>query len=151
MSLFISTYKNKVDKKLRVSIPVQFRTAVGNSSFQGVVLYKSIINNCLEGCSMERLMKITDMIDDLDPFSNEKDAFATSILGGSFQLSFDTEGRVVLPSELISDMNIAENAVFVGKGHTFEIWNEEEFNKHMENSRKIAFENRDKIRGGKSL
>ena len=150
MSLFLSTYKNKIDKKLRVSIPAQFRNALVNSSFGGIVVYKSITQNCIEGCSIERIQKITEMIDELDPFSDEKDAFATAILGGSFQLGFDTEGRVVLPEELYSTINLSETAVFIGKGHTFEIWNDEKYEENMEKARKIAFENRDKIRVSKS-
>lgn len=146
MSLFLSTYKNKIDKKLRVSVPSQFRSVVSSSSFQGIIVYKSIINNCLEGCTIERLNKITEMIDNLDPFSEEKDAFATAILGGSFQLSFDSEGRVVIPNELVSEINLNETAVFVGKGHTFEIWNQSEFEKRTSSAREIALKNRDKIK-----
>jgi len=97
---------------------------------------------------MERLQKMTDMIDNLDPFSSEKDAFATAILGGSFQLSFDSEGRISLPPELINSVNLSETAVFVGKGSTFEIWTDVEFEKHITNARKIAFENRGKIKVG---
>lgn len=144
--LFLSTYKNKVDKKCRVSIPSQFRTALSNSSFQGVILHKSIANNCIEGMGLERLEKITEMIDNLDPFSPEKDAFETVILGGSVQLSFDSEGRVILPVEMVERYGINETAIFVGKGSSFQIWSEEEFAKHSEDSRKIALENRDKIR-----
>ncbi|QED22971.1 division/cell wall cluster transcriptional repressor MraZ [Candidatus Deianiraea vastatrix] len=146
MSLFISTYKNKIDKKLRVSVPSQFRSVISKSSFAGIIVYRSITNKCLEGCSLERLEKITEMIDSLDPFSSERDAFSTAILGGSIQLSFDTEGRVNIPDDIIAELGLTETAVFVGKGHTFEIWSNEEFEKHISESRKIAFENRDKIK-----
>lgn len=143
--MFISTYRNKLDKKLRVSVPSQFRSVVAQSNFAGVVVYKSIINDCIEGCTIERMQKMMDMIDNLDPFSNERDAFATAILGGSFQLSFDGEGRIIIPEELIDSLSGTEQAVFVGKGSTFEIWSEIEFAKYSENARKIAFENRGKM------
>ncbi len=149
MSLFISTYKNKVDKKLRVSVPAQFRSAISDSAFQGIIAYRSIINDCIEGCSLERLENLTALIDNLDPFSSEKDAFATSVLGGSYQLQFDPEGRVLLPQDLVCDLQIEETAVFIGKGHTFEIWNEAKFEEHIVKSRQIAFENRDKLRNNR--
>lgn len=146
MHLFLSTYKNKIDSKLRVSVPAQFRSVIAKSSFNGIIIYKSISNNCLEGCGIERLEDITQMIDNLDPFSDEREAFATTILGGSHQLSFDTEGRIVLPSELVKELNISKTAVFIGKGRSFEIWSEDEFSKHFEKSKSLASQNRDKIK-----
>ncbi len=95
---------------------------------------------------MEKLEKLTEMIDNLDPFSPEKDAFETVILGGSVQLSFDTEGRVVIPSDIAEQYDIKDTAVFVGKGSSFQIWSEKEFEKHASESREIALQNRDKIK-----
>jgi MraZ protein len=145
MSLFISTYKNKVDKKCRVSVPSQFRSVFAKSSYNGIILYKSIINQCLEACTMERLESVYSKIDSLDHFSEERDAFATSILGGSYQLGFDPEGRVVIPSSLLGDVEISDNAVFVGKGHTFEIWSEEKFDKYIIQARELALKNKMKL------
>jgi len=146
MQLFLSTYKNKVDKKLRVSVPAQFRSVLSKSTFNGVIIYKSIVNNCLEGCSMEKIENTMEKINNLDPFSNEKDIFMTAILGNSHQAAFDTEGRIVLPHELVEDLKISDLAVFIGKGDTFEIWNSNEFDQYIKNVRQIANENREKLK-----
>ncbi len=94
---------------------------------------------------MERLESVYNKIDSLDHFSEERDAFATSILGGSYQLNFDPEGRVVVPNSLLSDVEITDNAVFVGKGHTFEIWSEEKFDKYIIQARELALKNKMKL------
>ncbi len=146
MTLFLSTYKNKIDKKLRVSIPSQFRAAIACSQFQGVVLHKSISSNCVEGMTIEKLTELTDAIDKLDPFSQERDAFETIVLGGSVQLGFDPEGRIIIPQDIALEYGLNEIAVFVGKGRKFQIWNEDEFTKHQKESREIAMQNRDKIK-----
>jgi MraZ protein len=147
--LFLSTFLKKIDKKGRVSVPAQFRAALSGDDFNGVVIYQSFINECLEGCAMSRIAALSDRIDTLDPFSEEHDAFAATILGGSVQLPFDGEGRIILPNEMISEIGIDEDAIFVGKGKTFEIWNPEKFAIHAQNSRKLALAKRNMLNAAK--
>lgn len=122
MVLFLSTFEHKVDSKGRVSVPSHFRNVLCGQNFSGVVLYESSINQCIEGCSIDRIQKLSEAIDDLDPFSRERDAFATTILGGAAQLPFDNDGRIILPKMLMEFANVKDNVIFVGKGQTFEIW-----------------------------
>ncbi len=143
--LFLSTFAKKIDKKGRVSVPSQFRAIVANEEFGGIVLYQSFINECLEGCAMSRIEAISERIDALDPFSEEHDAFASTILGGSVQLPFDGEGRIVIPVEMLEGIGIDEEAIFVGKGKTFEIWHPQKFALHAENSRKLALAKRNML------
>jgi MraZ protein len=147
MSLFLSTYINKIDKKGRVSVPSSFRNVLTiHSSFAGIVVYNSFINKCIEGCSMSRIEFLSQNIDFLDPYSDERDAFATTILGGSVQLPFDTEGRVLLPEVLIEFAQLTEQACFVGKGATFEIWEPKAFEEYANRAREIAKNNRSTLR-----
>ncbi len=143
MALFLSTYLNKIDKKGRVSIPSQFRSILSANGDNSVVIYKSVINNCIECCSMQRIESIYSMIEKLDPLSEEYDSLTTSILGASTQLTFDKEeGRVVVPKNLIQEIGVDENIVFVGKGHIFEMWNPENFDEYFKKSRESALKNR---------
>lgn len=135
MALFLSTFENKVDTKGRVSVPSQFRSMLHGNDFSGIVLYESSINNCIEGCSIERIQKLSEAIDDLDPSSRERDAFAATILGGAAQLPFDSDGRVILPKNLMSFAKIKDRAVFIGKGQTFEVWEPKMFEEYMKRSR----------------
>lgn len=146
MALFLSTFTNKIDSKGRVSVPAQFRASLVNKDFSGIVIYESFVNECLEGCDLERIKKISDSIDNLDPFSEERDAFATTVLGGSVQLSMDGEGRVVLPESLIKKAKIKDSVVFVGKGSTFEIWQPAKFEEYAEKAKKEAKSKRNLLR-----
>lgn len=146
MALFLSTFTNKIDSKGRVSVPAQFRASLVNKDFSGIVVYESFVNECIEGCDLERIKKISDSIDNLDPFSEERDAFATTVLGGSVQLSMDGEGRVVLPESLIKKAKIKDSAVFVGKGSTFEIWHPTKFEEYAEKAKKEAKSKRNLLR-----
>ncbi len=135
MALFLSTFENKVDSKGRVSVPSQFRSMMYGKEFSGIVIYQSSINKCIEGCSIERIQKLSEMIDDLDPTSKERDAFAAVILGGAAQLPFDSDGRVILPKNLMEFAGIKDKATFIGKGQTFEIWEPEMFNNYLKDAK----------------
>ena len=58
----------------------------------------------------------------MNPFEEKRDYFATSVLSESENLQFDTEGRVVISEKLLSHAKIKNNALFVGLGNTFQIW-----------------------------
>ncbi len=142
MGIFLSKIINKVDKKGRVTIPSTYRNILNSEDFSGIIVYPSIKNECIEACSMSRLVELSIIIQNLDPYSDERDAFETIVLGGSVQLPFDNEGRVILPQTLLDDAGISSQACFVGKGLVFEIWEPSKFDKHQEVSRDIATKNR---------
>jgi MraZ protein len=146
MALFVSTFANKVDKKARVSIPSAFRSALVGEVFQGIIAYPSFVHPCIEACGYQRLEKMSETIDMMDPFSEERDAFATSILGQAVQLAYDETGRVVLPESLLTIAALEDEAVFVGKGQTFEIWNPQNFARYSEQARALAKERRGQLR-----
>lgn len=140
--LFLGTIENKLDQKGRISVPADFRMVVKNSAFQGIILFHSFTNKCIEGCSMERMEMLSDATDNLDLFSEENDNLNSLIFSDARQLSFDVTGRIVIPSDLLEFAGIKNSALFVGKGKTFQIWNPDEFNKFQNNVRKKAFDAR---------
>jgi MraZ protein len=142
MSLFLSRYLNGVDKKGRVSVPSSYRQASTLEGFAGVVLYPSIRNKSIEACTLKRLNELAEMIYNLDPYSEERDAFETIILGESVQLAFDPEGRIVLPKHLVEFAEIDQNVSFVGKGQIFEIWNPVLLDSHLAKVKEIAANNK---------
>jgi MraZ protein len=145
--LFLSTYHNRIDKKGRISIPAQFRAALGVQEFPGIVAYASPIHVCIEACGMQRIMKLNQRIERFDPYSEEHDAFATTLFGESVQLSFDTEGRVMLPSTLLQFAKLSEEATVVGKGEIFEIWEPKAFEAHVKKARSLVREKRSQLKG----
>lgn len=136
--LFLSTFEKQIDKKGRVSVPAPFRAVLAGQHFSGIIVYSSFVNGCIEACGMSRIEKMYQRIESLDPFSEERDAFATAILGGSVQLPFDGEGRVVIPEPLLAQAGISGQGIFVGKGETFEIWEPEAFRAHEQAARELA-------------
>ncbi len=120
--MFLSTYENKLDKKGRVSVPASFRSYLSNIGYNGVICYPSFNTHCLEAWPQDRIEKISNAIDSLNPFEEKKDYFATSILSESINLQFDSEGRISLTSKLLKHAKIKNSMLFVGQGKTFQIW-----------------------------
>jgi len=134
--MFLSTYENKLDKKGRVSVPASFRSYLSSLGYNGVICYPSFNNQSIEACSQDRIEKLSNTIDSLNPFEEKRDFFATSILSESISLQFDSEGRVSLSSKLLKHAKIKNNMLFVGQGKTFQIWEPSIFEKFKALARK---------------
>ena len=134
--MFLSTYENKLDKKGRVSVPASFRSYLSSLGYNGVICYPSFNNQSIEACSQDRIEKLSNTIDSLNPFEEKRDFFATSILSESISLQFDSEGRVSLSSKLLKHAKIKNNMLFVGQGKTFQIWESAVFEKFKAQAKK---------------
>ena len=144
--MFLSSYENKLDKKGRVSVPATFRSHLSSLGYNGFICYPSFNHSALEACSQDRIEKLSNTIDSLNPFEEKRDYFATSILSESVNLQFDTEGRVSLTEKLLKHANINSNVLFVGLGKTFQIWEPKIFEKFKVVARKKAYQNRSNLK-----
>ena len=134
--MFLSTFENKLDKKGRVSVPASFRSYLSSLGYNGVICYPSFNNQSIEACSQDRIEKLSNTIDSLNPFEEKRDYFATSILSESISLQFDSEGRISLPTKLLKHAKIKNNMLFVGQGKTFQIWEPSIFEKFKAQAKK---------------
>ena len=127
-------------------MPSSFRSYLNSMKFNGFITYPSFTNSSLEACSKDRIEKISNAIDTLNPFEEKRDYFATSVLSESVELQFDTEGRVIIPEKLLHHAKIRNNILFVGLGKTFQIWDPKIFNKYKSLAAKKASKNRSKLK-----
>jgi MraZ protein len=137
VGLFLSTTVNKVDKKGRVSIPSQFRSALAHENFQGVVLFRSYTHTAIEGVGMSALEDISNRIDNnFDLFSDTHDDMATIVFGDSIACAFDGDGRISLPKDFAEFAGITDQVAFVGLGQKFQLWSPEQLETRKHNARK---------------
>ena len=123
-------------------MPASFRSHLASMGYNGVICYPSFNNTSIEGCSQNRIEKISDSIDTLSPFEEKRDIFATSVLSESINLQFDSEGRISLSKKLLNHAKIKETMLFVGQGKIFQIWDPKLFEKFKTQARKKAKLNR---------
>ena len=142
MALFVGKHVNKIDKKGRVSVPKPFRATVQSRGFSSIYVYPRFKQRALEACDEEFMTRLSRSLDDLDLFSDDQDDLASVILANAHELTFDSEGRIALPADLAEYAEIKGEALFVGQGPRFQIWQPAAF----EGFSAIAFE-RAKSRG----
>ena len=123
-------------------MPANFRSYLSNLGYNGVICYPSFNNQSIEAWPQDRIEKISNSIDNLNPFEEKRDFFATSILSESTSLQFDSEGRISLTTKLLKHAKIKNSMIFVGQGKTFQIWEPTIFEKFKLTARKKANLNR---------
>ncbi|MDX9689477.1 MAG: MraZ family transcriptional regulator [Proteobacteria bacterium] len=141
MAVFLSTFVNKIDKKGRVSVPASFRAALGGGmggDSSGIVIFKSLQYEALDGCSIAHLELLSESLEKLDLPPETLELIETTIFGGSVQVPFDGEGRVILPAHLTQAVGIENEIAFVGRRKTFQLWNPAKLAAHDKSARTAA-------------
>ena len=123
-------------------MPASFRSYLSSMGYNGVICYPSFNNASIDACSQSRIEKLSNSIDSLNPFEENRDVFATSVLADSVNLDFDSEGRISIPNKLLDHAKIKQSMLFVGQGKTFQIWEPKLFEKFKARARKKANLNR---------
>jgi MraZ protein len=122
---FTETIVNKLDAKGRVSIPAAYRQVLARQETEGVYFLKAVSGEpALTGFGNGVLSQMREQLKSFNPiFSKGYALRAHAIFGQARHLSFDDEGRIRLPDDLIEHLGIQERVAFVGLGDTFEVWN----------------------------
>lgn len=122
MDRFVSNFTNKLDAKGRVSLPASFRAVLARDGFEGLYVHRSLDGPTLDCGGNALLAEVDAMMALLPHHSAERDTVATVLLGESEILKIDGEGRLILTEGLKRHADIGAEAVFVGAGQKFQIW-----------------------------
>jgi MraZ protein len=147
----MSTIEGKIDAKGRVSVPAAFRAAIiaqsGDTGDQpSIFIYSSFTEPTIEGGGPALYRTYSEMLNRLDPFSEEYESMSDALFGGGSILTFDAEGRVSLPEPLLAHAGIDKTLCFVGMGERFRIWKPETYAAYRPRARAKALENRNLLR-----
>lgn len=137
MAVFLSSFRNRIDRKGRVSVPAAFRTALGEEA-GGIVVFRSLHHDALDACAPAHLETLSNSLEQLDLASDVYDLIETTIFGGSVFLSFDSEGRITLPTDLMAGVGMTDEVVFMGRRRTFQLWEPSRFTAHENAARSAA-------------
>ena len=147
MSRFFSTYDVKVDDKSRVSMPPRFRQALKAQDAAEICLFENPHGSSIEGCGPAYWDYVCEQVDNLDRYSEERQFWEYILTTASISRFNDSDTRILLPDDLKSHAGIKNNAVFVGRGTTFEIWNPEAFEVTRTQAREWGKANRPTLPG----
>jgi len=140
--LFLSKFRNKIDNKGRVSIPAQFRNVLLKDNSQKIFCYPSLEAEAIDAGGENLASNIYELMDNLDPYSDERDILSTALFGLSEELKIDNDGRVILSKPLIDHAHINDEVIFVGLGEKFQIWEPNRFDAYLIEAQKKVKEQR---------
>lgn len=140
--MFVSSSVHKIDQKGRVSVPADFRKALGGREYEGLYCFPSFAGPVIECGGEELLEDMRAMIADIDPFDDDREAFELVVMGETKKLAFDGNGRILLPEEFLEYADLADRATFVGRGDRFQIWSPEAYEEKVKEARLRAWERR---------
>ncbi len=146
MGLFLSTVTHKVDATGRVAVPAHFRAGLGEADADSFVCFPSFTHVGIEALTVQKITEIAERLDrEFNPFDDQGDAFAQSILASCYELPIDREGQVMLPDDLLEHAGLEDYATFVGLGHRFQIWDPDAYQEYAEEARQVARQSRSRF------
>jgi MraZ protein len=139
VKFFSSNSTHKIDAKGRVSIPANFRKVLDLEAQPGVVLIPGMRGDAvIEGVGYGRFEQLVEAIDAMNPLEDETMALADAVLGQAHHLQLEDTGRIVLGAELRAFAGLKDQALFVGLGRSFQIWNPEAYAARKQDRRDMA-------------
>jgi MraZ protein len=135
MDRFVSQYTSKLDSKGRVAIPAPFRNLLDKDGFEGLYVHPALDFPALDCGGNALLREIDCLMERFPAYSEERDVFATALMGASQILRRDAEGRFIVTDMMRDVTSITDSVTFVGQGQKFQIWEPARFVRHFDESR----------------
>ena len=105
---------------------------------QTIVIYKAVNENFLFAWSYDDFLEFAQKIKKLPALSKQRQRLSRTILAAAKPVQIDSDGRIVLPQDLVGFAGLEEKASFIGMGAKFQIWNPSSFEKRRDVARQAV-------------
>ena len=123
---FMGTFHQKVDDKRRLQIPARWRPHNLNIELILVIWTKYQAGACVRVLPPETMNKVKEEIESI-PDKKQKAAIKRLMYSNSIRVPIDKANRICIPESFALEARIDKEAVLVGAGDRFEIWNRDRF------------------------
>jgi MraZ protein len=124
--MLIGHYTHTIDPKKRISVPVKWRTTLGEK-----IVITSGLDESLFIWSVEEWKKIADKIVNLGFMSSDSRQFSRFMFSNAYEVDIDKVGRILVPENLCKFANLKEGVVLSGMYTRIEVWNETKYSEMM--------------------
>lgn len=136
--MFYGEYSHSIDRKGRLILPAKFRE-VAKANF----IEKFFVTRGLDGClfmfSEEEWRTQENKFKSVPFTKSESRKFNRLYFSGAAEVTFDAQGRILLPQYLKDFAQIKKEVMIVGVANRIEIWAKDKWEEFYKNS-KQSFE-----------
>ena len=134
----IGVYECKLDSKSRLMLPKAFKKQLAPSLTSPFILKRSVFHKCLELFTMAEWNKVVLEINKLNRFVKKNNDFIRMYTAGVKSIDLDSNGRLLVPKDLIAISKLTKNVVLSSSINIIEIWDKDEYEKSI-NDPKVDF------------
>ena len=116
--------KISIDSKGRLAVPSRYRDLIAVQAENNLVITLNPLDRSLWLCPLPEWDVIEDKLATLSDFDKQSRRTKQMMRGYASDCQLDSQGRILLPKELRSYAELTKQAVILGQGNKFEIWNE---------------------------
>ena len=123
----IGTYECTVDNKGRIMIPAQLKKQLDGFTTEPFILKRSVFQNCLELFPYNEWKLMMDKVNKLNRFVKKNNDFIRMYTAGVKSIDLDSNGRLLVPKDLIAISKLTKNVVLSSSINIIEIWDKDEY------------------------
>ena len=130
MNFLASTYDSKIDAKGRLVLPARMKANFPEDAGNEVVL-RMAFEPCLILYPMVEFRKTYQKIAGLNEFNKEHRALQRNFFSSIQSVEIDSNGRILIPKQMLAYAGLEREATVVGTGMRVEIWNPNRYTDQM--------------------
>ena len=125
--IFRGLNKISLDTKGRIAIPVRYKDSLSNLS-SNILICTIDQDHCLLLYPLKFWKSIEKKIMALPTLNSTSRRLQRLMVGHATEIEMDSNGRILIPKELRGFAKLTKQAMLVGQGNKFEIWNYNDWN-----------------------
>ena len=123
----IGTYECKADAKGRLMVPSALKKQLAPMLQDGFVLKRSVFQPCLELYPMQEWNVLMQKINGLNRFKKKNNDFIRRFTAGVKMVEVDSNGRLLIPKDLVGFAGINKEIVLSSAVNIIEIWDKDKY------------------------
>ncbi|CRK80588.1 division/cell wall cluster transcriptional repressor MraZ [Neobacillus massiliamazoniensis] len=135
--MFMGEYHHSIDNKGRLIVPSKFREELGD-----MFIITRGLDQCLFGYPLSEWQLLEDKLKGLPLTKKDARAFTRFFFSGATESELDKQGRINIPTPLLTYAKLDKECVILGVSNRIEIWSkqiwEEYFTQSEESFAEIA-------------
>ena len=115
--MFLGTYIHTIDSKNRLALPSKIASKLSKT----IVVSKGF-DGGLELRSINDFEKYSEMLMSYSANKHENRVVVRQLLANAAEISIDPAKRILIPANLLKEVNIKVDVTIIGVGNKLEIW-----------------------------